>query len=117
MGEETAIKALTDRIGAAADDESKIAAAEAMVEVLSVNHKRGGIAMSDEAKQAAEATLRKEATALLQSPNWQVRAAGAASLGAAGTLAKSFLPELETLCDSIGTLQVSGMLGAFRLTS
>ena len=107
MGEDTAIKALTDRIAAAPDDESKIAAAEAMVEILSISGKRGG-SMSDEAKQAAEATLRKEATALLQSSSWRVRAAGAASLGAAGTLAKSFLPELETLCDSIGSLQISG---------
>jgi hypothetical protein len=116
MGDETAIKALTDRIAAASEDESKIAAAEAMVSVLSSGTGGGRKSQSSvagDALLAAERTLQREARALLDSPNWQVRAAGAASLGAAGALAKSFLAELEALCDTAGTLSVTGT-PAFR---
>ena len=104
MGEAAAAKALTDRIALADDDESKIAAAEAMVDVLSA--RQGSVGPMDDPQQDSGALA--AAHDLLQSPNWRVRAAGAGALGAAGILAVPFLAELDALSDKLGSLTVSG---------
>lgn len=109
MGKELAINVLTEHIASARDDKEKIGSAEAMVTVLSVAPRQKGIALTRHNDQAAaELGLERAARLLLDSPNWQVRAAGAASLGAAGALAQPFLGELEALCDTIGTLTITG---------
>ena len=111
MGKETAIKVLMDRISTATDDEAKISSAEAMVAVLSsALLQKDGVAhpIRHDAQTAAELALKRAAGPLLDSPNWQVRAAGVASLGAAGALAQSFIGKLHALCDTIGTLRITG---------
>jgi HEAT repeat protein len=110
MGKDTTIKVLMDRIALSSDDEAKINSAETMVAILNSAplQKDGAHSLRHDAQAAAELALKQVARALLDSSNWRVRAAGAASLGAAGALAEPFIRELEALADDTGSLTITG---------